>query len=144
MSQPRAVTRLCHPQEFKVLIIKGTSSSKQFTQAIIYFSLCWLSGLPWSDSTTFCWNDFLNYAQIPTLRLSDCELVERVLWSWCSAFTAVRGAKLLSSTNGESKLLPWSAVSCRTRRGVKEMMVEVKSKLMGIEIPLYSYRLFRV
>ena len=72
----------------------------------------------------------------------NCELVERVLW-WYSASTAVRGAKLVCRTNGERKLLPRSAVSCSYRRGVQEMMVEVKCTLTGSEIPPYSYHLFR-
>ena len=118
-----------------------TSSWKQFTQAIIWFSLWLLSGLPSSDSTTFCLNDLLNCVQT-AYTLLDCELVKRVLW-WYSASTAVRGAKLLSRTNGESKLLLRSTASCSYRWGVQEMMVEVKCTLPGSEIPPYSYHLFR-
>ena len=61
-----------------------------------------------------------------------------------SASTAVCSAKLLSGNNGESRLLSWSAASYSYRRGVHEMMAEVKCRLMGSEIPPYSYRLFRV
>ena len=124
---PSAILGTCH--HFRNFNIKTIYSSNYlvFPLTIIRSTSKWFYYILLKWFVELCTNP---YASL------DCKFVERVLW-WYSASTAVRGAKPLSITNGESKLLPLSAVSSSYQRGVQEMVVEVKCTLTGSEIALF-------